>query len=118
MQELAVQWYAILGTLNAAVTAPLRGLSDSLGLPVVSALLFGLLGATSPCQLTTNAAALAYVARNAGDRGATTRSTLAYLLGKALVYTIVGAAVMLAGQQLAQSTIPVIQVARRVLGPL
>ena len=51
MQELAVQWYAILGTLNAAVTDPLRGLSDSLGLPLVSALLFGLMGATSPCQL-------------------------------------------------------------------
>src|SRR5438477_39404 len=41
MQEVAVQWYAILGTLNAAVTDPLRGLSDSLGLPLVSALLFG-----------------------------------------------------------------------------
>ena len=50
-------------SLNAAVTDPLRGVSDSLGLPLVSALLFGLMGATSPCQLTTNASALAYVAR-------------------------------------------------------
>src|SRR5437867_4379684 len=118
MQEVAVQWYAILGTLNAAVTAPLRGLSDSLGLPLVSALLFGLMGATSPCQLTTNASALAYVARGAGDRRAVAWSALAYLLGKALVYTAVGVAVILAGRQVALGSIPVIVVARKVLGPL
>src|SRR5439155_22465315 len=112
------QWYATLGTLNAAVAEPLAALGERLDLPLLSALIFGLIGATSPCQLTTGASALAYVARNAGDRRAVAGSALAYLLGKALVYTLVGAAVILAGRQLAQQSIPVIVVARKVLGPV
>ncbi|MBI4491656.1 MAG: sulfite exporter TauE/SafE family protein [Chloroflexi bacterium] len=118
MRELVVEWYALLSTLNAAVAEPLRVLADALGLPFVSALLFGLIGATSPCQLTTNASALAYVAREAGDRRAVARGALAYLLGKVLVYTLLGLAVLLAGRQLAQSSIPAIVVVRKALGPL
>jgi cytochrome c-type biogenesis protein len=118
LRELAGQWYAVLSTLNAAVASPLRDLADAVNLPLLSALLFGLIGATSPCQLTTNASALAYVARGATDRRSVTRSALAYLLGKALVYTVLGLAVILAGQHLAQRSIPVIVVARKVLGPL
>lgn len=118
MQDLALEWYAFLSRLNAAVAGPLSAWSDGLGVPMVSALLFGLIGATSPCQLTTNAGALAYLARGAGNRRTVARSALAYLLGKALVYTVAGVAVILAGRQLAQSSIPVILVARKALGPL
>lgn len=118
MQELALNWYVLQGTLNAAVAGPLRALADGIGLPIISALIFGLIGTTAPCQLTTNASALAYVARRADDRRAVALSTLAYLLGKVLVYTVLGAAVILAGQQLAQNTIPFIVVVRKVLGPV
>jgi cytochrome c-type biogenesis protein len=118
MRELVTEWYVLLGTLNAGVAEPLRALADGLNLPLLSALLFGVIGATAPCQLTTNASALAYVARRAGDRRAVARSAAAYLLGKILVYMLLGLAVIVAGRQLAQSTIPVIVVARKVLGPL
>lgn len=118
MRELAASWYALLSTLNATVGGSLGPLVQSLDVPLASALLFGLIGTTAPCQLTTNAGALAYIARRTGDRRAVIWSALAYLLGKALVYTMLGAAVILVGQQLAQGSIPVIVVARRVLGPL
>ena len=118
LRELASNWYAILSTLNASVAIPLGDLADGLGVPLISALLFGLIGATSPCQLTTSAGALAYVARAGGPRRSVAANALAYLLGKALVYMIVGAVVILAGRQLAQSSIPVVVVARKVLGPL
>lgn len=118
LRALAAEWYVFLSTLNAALAGPLKGLADSIDVPVVSAMLFGLLGATSPCQLTTNASALAYVARGAGDGRFVARSTLAYLLGKALVYTVLGVAVILVGRQLAQSTIPIVIIARKILGPL
>lgn len=117
MRDLAAAWYQLLSTFNAAATEPLSNLADGVGLPLVSALLFGLIGATSPCQLTTSASALAYIARGTPHRGALGWSALAYLLGKALVYTLVGVAVILAGQRLAQSSIPVFIVARKVLGP-
>ncbi len=118
MRELVSEWYALLGTVNGTVAEPLRALADGLGAPAISALLFGVIGATAPCQLTTGASALAYVARDAGNRRVIARRALAYLLGKALVYTLLGIAVILAGRQLAQSSIPVIVVARKVLGPL
>ncbi|MBI2755938.1 MAG: sulfite exporter TauE/SafE family protein [Chloroflexi bacterium] len=112
---LVLQWYSFLAGFNGAVTEPLTALSDSIGVPIVAALLLGLLGATSPCQLTTNASALAFVSRRLEGP---VPSALAYLLGKALVYTAVGVAVLLTGQQLAQSSIPFIVFARKVLGPL
>jgi MYXO-CTERM domain-containing protein len=116
-RELASRWYALLGSLNGTVGEPLSALADAINVPVVSALLFGLLGATAPCQLTTNASAMAYVARGAGSRQAVAGSALGYLAGKVLVYTLLGLAVTLAGQRLAQQSIPIIIVARKVLGP-
>lgn len=118
MRELATTWYAMLSSFYATVAVPLRALGDGIGVPLVSAFLFGLIGAAAPCQLTTNAGALAYVARQAGDRRAVAGNALAYLLGKALVYTVLGVAVILAGQQLPQRLIPTIVVARKVFGPL
>ncbi len=118
MRELVIHWYAVLSTFNAAVATPLRDIADGLGIPIITALVFGLIGATSPCQLTTNASALAYVAHGATDRTGIVSRAMAYLLGKALVYTAVGTAVILVGRQLAEYSIPIIVVARKVLGPL
>lgn len=118
MRERALEWYTWLSGLSAALTAPIGALADGLGLPLVSALLFGLIGATSPCQLTTNAGALAYVARQAVGRRGVAGSALAYLAGKMLAYTLLGVVVIVAGRQVAQSSIPVIVVVRKALGPL
>lgn len=118
MRDLVITWYAYLSTFNAAVAQPIRDVADSLGIPLLSALLFGLIGATSPCQLTTNAGALAYLARAGGSRGSVAVNAVAYLVGKALVYTVAGVGVILVGRELAQGSIPVIVVARKVLGPL
>jgi cytochrome c-type biogenesis protein len=118
VQQWVIQWYGSLSVLNAAVAGPLRDLADGIGWAPLSALIFGLIGTTAPCQLTTNAAALAYVARSSGDRAATARSAFAYLLGKVLVYSLIGLGVILAGRQLAVSAIPIVVVARKVLGPL
>lgn len=118
MQYWAAEWYALLSTLNSAVASPLRGLADAIGLPFVSVLVFGLIGATSPCQLTTNASAVAYLTQGADNRAFVARCALAFVVGKILVYTLVGLAVILAGRELAQHSIPVIVVVRKALGPL
>ncbi len=111
-------YYAFLGSLAAWLNAPIADLGDRIGIPFVSALLLGLLGATSPCQLTTNVSALAYVSGRAGRNGRALQSALAYLLGKALVYTLLGALAILFGLQLQQAAIPVVVVVRKALGPL
>ena len=117
MSEWVLQWYAFLSTLNAIVADPLREAADGVSWAPFSALAFGLIGATAPCQLSTNLAALAYVARADQNRGGAASTALAYLLGKVVVYTVIGTAVILAGRQLALGAIPLVVVARKALGP-
>ena len=118
LRELALNWYSLLTTVNAAIGEPLLSLSNSISVPIVAALLLGLLGATSPCQVSTNAGALAFVSRRLDTPRTPMLSLLGFVLGKMLIYTLVGTAVMLAGRELATGTIPIIVVARKALGPL
>ncbi|HBY97076.1 MAG: sulfite exporter TauE/SafE family protein [Ardenticatenaceae bacterium] len=112
------EWYAFLSLPASYLTGPIGDFADAINIPLLSVLLFGLIGATAPCQLTTNASALAYVARSAGHRQAVAGRALAYVLGKVLVYTVAGVVVILAGQELAQQSIPIIVAVRKGLGPL
>ncbi|MGD9889911.1 MAG: sulfite exporter TauE/SafE family protein [Dehalococcoidia bacterium] len=118
MDNIVLRWYDFLSTLNRAVLGPVTALDERVSIPILSVLLFGLLGITSPCQLSTNAGALAYIARSAGGRASVARCALAYLFGKVLAYTLLGTAAILLGHGLNESLIPVLVIARKVLGPL
>jgi len=117
MEHVVLAWYAWLSGLMPGTVLTLQDVADAVALPVVSAILFGLIGATSPCQLTTGVGALAY----ATARPAETRPVLlalAYVAGKTAVYLLIGVVVVVAGLGLQEASIPVIVVARRALGPL
>ncbi|MBI4638633.1 MAG: sulfite exporter TauE/SafE family protein [Candidatus Rokubacteria bacterium] len=117
MERLVVAWYAWLSSLTQGGAVALGGWADRIELPPLSAVVFGLIGAASPCQLTTNLSALAYaVARPGGTRPL--GLALAYIAGKVTVYSLAGALVVLAGHGLQAASIPVVLVARRALGPL
>jgi sulfite exporter TauE/SafE len=83
----------------------------------VTATLFGLVAATSPCQLTTNVSALAYAAARPGGARPFPLA-LAYVAGKVSAYGAIGALVVLVGLELPSQAVPVVVVARKVLGPL
>lgn len=67
------------------------------GWPVISAFLIGLLAAISPCPLTTNITALAYISRNITDRKYAAVSGALYTLGRMVSYFVIGAIIILAG---------------------
>src|SRR5216683_3017270 len=116
-----LQYYYWLSTLARDFTQPISNLADQINIPIVSVLLFGLIGAFAPCQLSTGVAALSFLARRAGEPRSLWAQTLAYLAGKATVYLLVGGAIVLLELQIgqiSQSAIPVIAVTRRLLGPL
>lgn len=120
MQELAAHWYSLLNTLNAALSYPLGSFSDRLGVPAITAIVLGIIGALSPCQLSTNAAALAYVNRQTtGAPSIITSYQLAlnYILGKATMYTLLGGLAWMLGQGLNALLLPVVQSIRQWLGP-
>jgi cytochrome c biogenesis protein CcdA len=117
IKGLMARWYVTLSQLSAALAVPVSDLADRVELPLVTAFLFGLVGAVSPCQLTTNLSAMAYV----GSRVEVRRpwpEALAFVLGKVLVYTALGAAAVVIGRELQATAIPVAVAARKVLGPL
>jgi len=117
MDAFVVAWYAWLSRLTQGTVFALGGWAERFDLPAVSAVAFGLIGATSPCQLTTNLGALAYVSAHP-SRARPVALALAYAAGKVSVYTLVGAAVVLAGLQLQAASIPIALAARKALGPL
>lgn len=117
IKGLMTHWYLTLSQLSAALTVPVSDLADRVELPLLTVFLFGLVGAVAPCQLTTNLSAMAYVGSRVGE-ARPWREALAYVLGKVLVYTVLGAAAVAVGLQLQAAAIPVAVAARKVLGPL
>lgn len=117
MESLVLAWYGWLSRLTQGSVLGLGDWVDRLQLPVATAVLFGVIGALSPCQLTTNLGALAYASAHPGG-GRPFTLALAYVAGKVSVYTLVGALVILAGLRLEAVSIPVVLVARKMLGPL
>ena len=118
MTSAILEWYLTLSQLYAALAEPFMGLVRSAAVPHVAALVLGLLGTFAPCQLTTNAAAISWVARDASDPRRAALAAAAFILGKALVYTLFGVAVVLVGQEVQAAGVPVFVTARKALGPL
>lgn len=115
--SLISEWYILLSQVSVTLGEPLRQLAGRFNFPLVNAFLFGLIGATAPCQLTTNLSAIAFVSRNL-ERGRPWQEAAAYTLGKALVYSVVGAVVIGLGLQIQGAAVPVVVAARKLLGPL
>jgi cytochrome c biogenesis protein CcdA len=103
--------------MSVALSVPVKEAADGLQLPIFAVLLIGLVGALSPCQLTTNLSAMAYVSRRAGGSQVWSEA-LAYTIGKVLVYTLAGGAIIFFGLKLQQSAIPIVVVTRKIVGPL
>ncbi|MGH7573384.1 MAG: hypothetical protein ACREMK_16310 [Gemmatimonadota bacterium] len=54
MAGVVIAWYSWLSGLAQGPILLVQDWIEGSTVPLVSALLFGLIGATSPCQLTTN----------------------------------------------------------------
>lgn len=117
LRQALLDWYGLLSSLAAAATFVIAGLDQRLGVPFVSPLLLGAIGATAPCQLTASVGALAILGGSRADRSRPT-AVAAYLGGKALVYTALGALALALGAGLTEISIPVFVLVRKALGPL
>lgn len=117
IRESVFHWYTFLSSLSADVTPRLTALDQRIQLPLVSALLLGLIGAAAPCQLTQSVGMVALLGGKRAGRPRW-RAALAYLAGKALVYTVLGLLAVAVGAGLAQTSIPIFVTVRKALGPL
>ena len=96
----------------------IQGLSSSLNIPVLSALLLGLLTAISPCPMATNIAAIAYVSRRVTERRYAVITGILYTLGRMLSYSILGILIIVAGLEIPGAASFLQDFGERILGPL
>jgi cytochrome c biogenesis protein CcdA len=67
-----------------------QSLIDNYNIPVLSALILGLMTAISPCPLATNITATAYISKNISNKRRVFLSGIIYSLGRAFSYTTIG----------------------------
>jgi sulfite exporter TauE/SafE len=117
LRDIMREWYLLLSQLGAAASIPAKEMADSVQLPLVSVFLLGFVGGISPCQITTNLSALAYVSRGVNQRRVW-REAIAYTVAKCLVYTLLGSGVIFLGLSLNEEAFPVLLWVRKAIGPL
>jgi cytochrome c-type biogenesis protein len=88
----------------------------SFNIPVLSAMLLGLLTAISPCPMATNIAAVAYISRRVTDRKYAVITGALYTLGRMLSYSVIGALIIVVGLEIPGVSLFFQNVSEPVLG--
>ena len=68
----------------------LQSLLEQYNIPILSALILGLMTAISPCPLATNITATAFISKNIGSKRKVFLSGIIYSLGRAFSYSVIG----------------------------
>ena len=93
-------------------------LSESLDVPVLLALLLGLLTAISPCPMATNIAAVAYVSRRVTERKYAVLTGTLYTLGRMFSYSVLGILIIVTGLEIPGLASLLQDFGEQILGPL
>ncbi|CCQ93963.1 conserved membrane hypothetical protein [[Clostridium] ultunense Esp] len=84
----------------------------------LAALFLGIVGSVAPCQISANAAAIAYFGNRQVQAKLSWPETVMYLLGKMAVFSLFGALFWAFGRQISTDFIPLFSWSRKLLGPL
>ena len=96
----------------------LSGILGDVNIPILSALLLGLITAISPCPLATNIAALAYVNRKVQQRRHAVITGALYTLGRMFSYSVIGILIIVTGLEIPGLASFLQDFGEQVLGPL
>jgi cytochrome c-type biogenesis protein len=96
----------------------LGGITGSLNIPLLSALVLGLIMAISPCPMATNIAAIAYVSRRVKERRCAVVTGTLYTLGRMVSYSILGILIIEAGLEIPGLASFLQDFGEQILGPL
>jgi cytochrome c-type biogenesis protein len=111
--------YQLFTGISNFLSGPFFTLVNQTGqIPLFASFLLGLVGALAPCQLTGNIGAITYY----GNRSLQTKSQWVeiafFILGKILVFTMLGLLVWLVGQSFQQVMPGFFSWFRKLMGPL
>jgi cytochrome c-type biogenesis protein len=95
----------------------LNQLYANTSLPIVSALVLGLLTAISPCPMATNITAIGFIGKDIGNRNRVFYNGLIYTLGRAFSYTVLAFILFFGADQLKISGL-FQRYGEKIIGPL
>lgn len=110
--------YEFLSKISQFLSEPFADVVFSSNIAIVTAIFLGFIGSVAPCQISANAAAITYFGNRQFQGALSWVEIVLYLLGKVLVFSLLGLLFWLLGQQLSQTSIPVFSLSRKLLGPL
>lgn len=87
-------------------------------IPILSALLLGIVGALAPCQFTGNLSAITLFGNHSLQRKAAWSETFLFILGKIVAFSSLGLVVWILGTEFQQSLITYFPWIRKLLGPM
>ncbi|MCM3597945.1 sulfite exporter TauE/SafE family protein [Metabacillus idriensis] len=85
---------------------------------IAAALILGIVGSLAPCQLTANSSALIIYGNHSAKKGVTWDQIFLFLLGKIIVFSLLGLLAWLVGQEMEQNLTMLFPWARKLIGPL
>jgi cytochrome c-type biogenesis protein len=111
--------YQILSDISTFLSNPFFNMvNDTKQIPLLASLVLGLIGALAPCQLTGNMGAITFY----GSRSLQTKHQWVeigfFVLGKIVVFTILGIAVWSLGREFQDILPNYFSVFRKLMGPL
>ena len=95
----------------------LSGLLENSSLPLVTALILGLMTAISPCPLATNITAIGFIGKDIENQNRVFYNGLVYTLGRAIAYTLIAFVIFLGADQFKLSG-TFQRYGEKVIGPL
>lgn len=117
MKQTIVEIFIWLSTVAGSMSKPVYVLATSLNIIGLTAFLLGVVGATAPCQLTSNSSAIAFVTKNINIKMAWIQTSY-FILGKSVIYSLLGLLMIIFGITI--QDIPILNAVlfRQMVGPL
>lgn len=108
--------YEFFTKISVFLGEPLSNAANT-DIAIVAALFLGFVGSVAPCQLSANVAAITYFGNRQAQQQLSWQETSLYLLGKVIVFSILGFIFWMFGREMSTEFIPLFSWSRKLLGP-
>src|SRR5699024_5914172 len=111
--------FDIFNWLSSLLMSPVINITDGLEhIPFLYAFFLGIVGAVAPCQLTSNISSITIYGNKSLVDKVPWLHVLLFMVGKILVYSILGTIIWLLGQEVYGVFSQFMPFIRKIIGPL
>jgi cytochrome c-type biogenesis protein len=111
--------YNFMSQFSSFVSKPFFIIANNLeSLPIVFALILGIVGALAPCQLTGNISALTLYGNRSFQEKVVWKDVIFFTLGKIAAFSLLGVLVWILGREIQDNLISYFPWIRKIMGPL